>query len=489
MAEGQPEASRLVRQGGGSGCSTDDGGEGDEPTGGKAPTEGDSGEEAQNRTQGRGTLPANLTRVNDAAKRSRQTRFTALLHHVDVEALERAFRRLRRKAASGVDGMTVEAYEDDLENNLRDLHERVHSGRYRPQPVRRTYIPKADGGRRPLGILALEDKIVQSAVAEVLSAIYEADFLDCSYGFRPGRSAHQALQMVRTAVMVERVNWVFEADIRRYYDSIDHEWLLRMVAHRVADPRVLRLIRQWLRAGILEDGVYADTVEGTPQGAGISPLLSNVFLHYVLDLWVEQWVRRHATGHVRLVRYADDYLLALQKQEDAEAIRVALAERLAKFGLQLHEDKTRLIEFGRFAEENRRRRGETRPEVFDFLGLTHYCGESREGRFRLCQKTQRKRMIRKLKELRLEMRRRMHQRVRDQHQWLSSVLNGHYAYYGIPGNSACIDHFHLEVTKEWRWVLRRRGQKRKLSWERFNALREVFPLPPARIRGWQRRAA
>ena len=447
---------------------------------------GTSGEKAQNRTQGRGTLPANLARVNEAAKRSRQTRFTALLHHIDVEALERAFRRLRRKAASGVDGVTVETYEGELESNLRDLHERVHSGRYRPQPVRRTYIPKADGGRRPLGILALEDKIVQGAVAEVLSAIYEADFLDCSYGFRPGRSAHQALQAVRTAVMVERVNWVFEADIRRYYDSIDHEWLLRMVAHRVADPRVLRLIRQWLRAGILEDGVYADTVEGTPQGAGISPLLSNVFLHYVLDLWVEQWARRHTTGHVRLVRYADDYILALQKRQDAEAMRVALTERLAKFGLQLHEDKTRLIEFGRFAEENRRRRGETRPEAFDFLGFTHYCGQSREERFRLCQKTQRKRMVRKLKELRLEMRRRMHLRVRDQQQWLSSVLKGHDDYYGIPGNSTSIDRFHLEVTKGWRWVLRRRGQKRRMSWDRFNALLRVFPLPPARIRGWQR---
>ncbi|UGY00841.1 reverse transcriptase domain-containing protein [Bradyrhizobium quebecense] len=290
--------------------------------------------------------------------------------------------------------MTVESYGQDLEGNLRDLADRVHGGPYRPLPVRRTYIPKADGGQRPLGILALEDKVDQGAVAEVLSAIYEADFLDCSFGFRPRRSAHQALRVVREAITTEPVNWVLDADIRRYFDSVDHDWPLRMLAHRIADRRVLRLIGQWLRAGILEGGVYADTVEGTPQGAGISPLLANIFLHYVLDLWVEQWKRRHATGQVRLVRYADDYLLLFQRWQDAETMTAALAERLAKFGLHLHEDKTRLIEFGRFAEENRRRRGRARPEVFDFLGFTHYCGETRDGRFLLCQKTQRKRMIR-----------------------------------------------------------------------------------------------
>jgi RNA-directed DNA polymerase len=312
---------------------------------------GNSGEQAWDRTQSWVVLSANLTRVNEAAKRSRQTRFTALLHHADVAAFERAYRRLRRQAAPGVDGVTVESYGQDLEGNLRDLADRVHGGRYRPLPVRRTYIPKADGGQRPLGILALEDKIVQGAVAEVLSAIYEVDFLDCSYGFRPGRSAHKALRMVREAITTEPVNWVLDADIRRYFDSVDHDWLLRMLAHRIADPRVLRLISQWLRAGILEGGVYADTVEGTPQGAGISPLLANIFLHYVLDLWVEQWKRRHATGHVRLVRYADDYLLMFQRRHDAETMTAALAERLAKFGLHPHEDKTRLIEFGRFAEK------------------------------------------------------------------------------------------------------------------------------------------
>jgi group II intron reverse transcriptase/maturase len=262
--------------------------------------------------------------------------------------------------------MTVKAYGEGLAERLQDLCSRIHSGRYRPLPVRRTYIPKADGGERPLGLLALEDKIVQSAVAELLSAIYEADFLDCSYGFRPGRSAHQALRTIHKAIMTERVSWVLDADIRRFFDSVDHGWLLRMIEHRIADPRILRLLRQWLKAGILENGVYAETVEGTPQGAGISPLLANVFLHYVLDLWVEHWDRRQATGRMRLVRYADDILLTFERRADGELFLAALRQRLAKFGLQLHEEKTRLIEFGRFAARDRRCRRQGKPEV---LGL------------------------------------------------------------------------------------------------------------------------
>ncbi|MFQ5973863.1 MAG: group II intron reverse transcriptase/maturase [Alphaproteobacteria bacterium] len=451
---------------------------------------GISGEAAQVRTQGRGFLPANLARVNEAARRSRQARFTALLHHVNGEALGRAFKRLRRKAASGVDGMTVEAYEQDLGANLRDLCDRVHSGRYRPLPVRRTYIPKVDGGQRPLGVLALEDKIVQGAVGEVLSAVYETDFLDCSYGFRPGRSAHQALRQVHDAILSERVNWVFDADIHRFFDSVDHDWLLRMIEHRIADPRIVRLIRLWLRAGVMENGVYADTVEGTPQGAGISPLLANIFLHYVLDLWVGQWQRRHATGRMRLVRYADDYLLTFERRPDAERMAADLAARLAKFGLQLNEDKTRLIEFGRFAAANRRRRGQGRPEAFDFLGFTHYCGQTRDGRFMVQRKTQRKRVLRKLKALRREMKRRMHASLRDQQQWLSSVLRGHYAYYGITGNARSLSRFYHQVVRAWRWALRRRGQRPHLPWDRFRFLLRIFPLPPPRIvHSWRYRAA
>jgi len=428
--------------------------------------------------------------VNDAAGRSRQTRFTALLHQVDVWALERAFRRRRRKAAPGVDGVTVETYEGKLADNLRELCDRVHSGRYKPQPVRRTYIPKADGGKRPLGILVLEDKIVQGAVAEVLSAIYEADFLDCSYGFRPGRSAHQALRTIHDAIISERVNWVFEADIRKFYDSIDHEWLMRMIEHRIADPRVLRLIRQWLAVGVLENGVYAETVEGTPQGAGISPLLANIFLHYALDLWVGQWMRRTATGRVRLVRYADDFLLTFERRADAYRMAAALGDRLAKFGLRLHEDKTRLIEFGRFAAANRRQRKEGRPDTFSFLGFTHYCGKTLDGRFMVHRKTERGRLTRKLKELRQEMKRWMHVQVREQHRWLSRVLRGHYAYYGVTGNSYGLHRFRNQAVKAWLRVLQRRSQKRRLSWDRFNAFLRTNPLPPPRlVHIWRGRAA
>jgi group II intron reverse transcriptase/maturase len=447
-------------------------------------------EKLEDRTQGRTYLPDHLIRVNEAAKRSRQVRFTALLHHVDDEALERAFRRLRRKAAPGVDGMTVETYEGRLTDNLRELCDRVHSGRYKPLPVRRTHIPKADGGRRPLGILALEDKIVQGAVAEVLSAIYEADFLDCSYGFRPGRSAHQALRTIHDAIISERVNWVFEADIRKFYDSIDHEWLMRMVAHRIADPRILRLIRQWLEVGVLENGVYAETVEGTPQGAGISPLLANIFLHYALDLWVRQWMRRAATGQMRLVRYADDFLLTFERRADADRVATALAERLAKFGLRLHEDKTRLIEFGRFAATNRRRRSEGRPETFDFLGFTHFCGKTLDGRFMVHRKTQRGRLTRKLKELRRELKRRRHMRLREQHGWLARVLRGHYAYYGVTGNSYGLRRFLTQAVRAWHGAIRRRGQKRRMSWDRFKALLRANPLPPPRlVHVWRGRAA
>ena len=338
---------------------------------------------------------ASLVRVNDAAIRSRQTRFTALFHHLTLEALERAFRRLRPKAAPGVDGMTVADYERDLEANLQALHARLQANQYRPRPVRRTYIPKADGGQRALGILAIEDKIVQGAVAEVLNAIYEADFHNTSFGFRPGRSAHDALRAVHAAIMTERVGWVVDADIRNFFGRVDHAWLMRMIAHRIADPRILRLIRLWLRAGVMEDGVYADTVEGTPQGAGISPLLANIYLHYALDLWVTQWRRREARRHVRLVRYADDYLLLFEDRADALRMLAALPDRLAKFGLSLHEGKTRVVEFGRFAAANRHRRGEGRPETFDFLGFTHFCGVTRKGGFMVQRKTQRTRMTRK----------------------------------------------------------------------------------------------
>jgi len=437
-------------------------------------------EHTEDRTQSRTLLPPALARVHDAASRDKKTRFTALLHHVNVEALGRAFGRLKRHAAAGVDGETVATYEQGLSEKLQDLCARVHRGGYRPEPVRRVYIPKPDGGQRPLGIPALEDKIVQGAVAEVLSAIYEVDFVGFSYGFRPRRSPHVALRALHTACMTQFVNWVLDADIRRFFDSVNHEWLLRMLAHRVADPRILGLIRGWLGAGLLEGNVWSETVEGTPQGAGISPLLANVFLHYVLDLWVHQWRTRHAHGRVVIVRYADDFVMGFQYEADARKMTAALRERLAAFGLVLHEDKTRLIEFGRLSTERREARGDRRPETFAFLGFTHYCARSRAGRFIVKRRTDRTRLTRKLHTVRTEQRRRMHAPLPDQHRWLCSVLRGHYRYYGLPSNWHALDGFYDEVCRGWFRALRRRSQ-RGLTWDRFNQWLARFPLPRARI--------
>lgn len=444
---------------------------------------------ARVRAQKREALSTQLSWVNEVARRDKRARFTSLLHHVDEAALERSFRRLKRSASAGVDGETVATYEEGLEERLPDLCERVHTGRYRAQPVRRAYIPKLDGGRRPLGVPALEDKIVQGAVAEVLSAIYEADFLGLSYGFRPGRSPHHALAALHQAVMTQRVNWILDADIRSFFDSVDHEWLQRMVAHRVADRRIQRLIRKWLRAGVLEEGEWKETEQGTAQGTAISPLLSNIFLHYVLDLWVRWWRKRYARGRVVIVRYCDDFVMGFQYETDARKMLGALGKRLEKFGLALHEEKTRLIEFGRLPTLRRYKRGERRPETFAFLGFTHYCGWTRDRRFVLKHKTQSKRLTHKLKELRIEARRRMHAPVAKQQEWLSRVLRGHYAYYGLPCNLRSLSRFYWQVLTLWCRSLRRRSQ-RGLTWERFAALLQLFPLPrPHLTRSWATRLA
>jgi RNA-directed DNA polymerase len=443
---------------------------------GRGRPEAEPRENARVRTQRRVTLPAKLARVNEAARRDKSTRFTALLHHVDVSVLERAFGRLKRNAAPGVDGETAASYEVDLAQNLQRLHAQIHSGRYRPQPVRRVYIPKPDGGQRPLGVTALEDKIVQGAVAEVLSAIYEVDFLGFSYGFRPGRSPHQALEALHTAFMTQYVNWVLDADVRSFFSSVDHEWLLRMVAHRIADRRILRLIRGWLRAGVMEGQRWSETVQGTSQGSGISPLLANIFMHYALDLWVHQWRQRYARGRVIIVRYCDDFVMGFQYEADARRMLVDLKERLAKFKLALHEQKTRLIEFGKLSSELRRRRGAHRCETFGFLGFTHYCARSRDGRFVVKRRTDRQRLTRKLKELRSEARRRMHTPIVLQYRWLCSVLRGHFAYFGLPSNWDRLNAFSHETRRIWYSALNRRSQRR-LSWERYVRLLERFPLP------------
>lgn len=446
---------------------------------GRGGPEGVQLEFAQIRTQSRRIWPAKLGLVAAAAGRDKNTRMTALLHHVDEAALWRAFRRIKRSAAPGVDGVTVESYERALRANLRDLHTRLHTGIYRPQPVRRVYIAKADGGQRPLGVPALADKIVQGAVAEVLSAIYEGDFVDFSYGFRPGRNPHQALVALRAGLMQEQINWVLDADIRSFFDSVDHRWLLRMLAHRIADRRMLRLIALWLRAGVMEDRQWHESKRGTPQGAGISPLLANIFLHYVFDLWVRKWSRT-ARGLVVVVRYADDFVMGFEQEQDARRMLVELKERLLKFGLQLHPDKTRLIEFGRRAAQRRAWRGERRCETFNFLGLTHYMACRRRGGFVVRRKTQRQRLTRKLDEMRAQMWQWMHEAVAVQQRRINRVLEGHYEYYGLSGNYRGLNSFFHQVRRHWHRVLKRRSQ-RGLNWPDFEQVLRRFPLRLPRI--------
>lgn len=444
----------------------------------------------QDQTQRWSVLPEKLQRVKQAAQRGGQERFTSLLHHVDQASLRRAFERVRKDAAAGVDGETVGSYAADLEANLEALCARVQGNRYRPQPVRRVYIPKADGGQRPLGVPALEDKLVQSAVAELLGVIYETMFADFSYGFRPGRSAHQALEALEQGIGRQRVDWVLDADIRSFFDSVNHEWLLRMVAHRIADPRILRLIELWLRAGVMESGEWHETTVGTPQGSAISPLLANIFLHYALDVWVVKWIREQARGNVVIVRYADDFVMGFQYEFDARTMLEALGPRLARFGLQLHPDKTRLIEFGRYAAERRARRGEQRPETFDFLGFTHYCGKTRRGSFQVIRKTQGKRMRRKLQELGGQMQRRRHTPLLDQYRWLCRVLRGHYAYYGLPHNYPAMSTFLHDVQRRWYRALRRRSRRKPMTWKKFAQLMERLPLPRPRItHPWRQQTA
>jgi group II intron reverse transcriptase/maturase len=421
-----------------------------------------------------------LDRVRQAALKDRDARFTALLHHVDVERLRAAYRAISPDAAAGVDGVTWRDYGRDLEANLQDLHARVHRGAYRARPSRRVFIAKTDGRLRPLGVAALEDKIVQRAVVEVLNAIYEQDFLGFSYGFRPGRSAHDALDALAVAITKRRVNWVLDADIRDCFTSLDHSRLAKFLEHRIADKRVLRLIQKWLAAGVIEDGSWTASDAGTPQGASISTLLANVYLHYVFDLWAHQWRGRQARGEMIVVRYADDFVVGFEHNDDAERFLADLRERFAQFALELAPDKTRLIEFGRFAAERRQQRGERRPETFDFLGFTHICAKTRKGRFMLKRVTSKKRMRAKLSAVKTELRRRMHLPVSEQGRWLGSVVRGHLNYYAVPGNSDAIGAFRDQITRHWHRTLRRRSQRHRLTWQRMHRL-AVRWLPHARI--------
>jgi group II intron reverse transcriptase/maturase len=449
---------------------------------GRGPTKGNSAKETRGRAQDREALQHNLRRVREAAVRDKELRLTTLWHHVyNVDHLRTAFFDLRKSAAPGVDGQTWEAYAAKLEENLQDLAERLRRGAYRAKPVRRVYIPKADGRQRPLGIPTLEDKLVQGVTKAVLEQVYEPSFCGFSYGCRPGRSPHRALDALSVGIVRKKVGWVLDADLRGYFDSINHDCLLEFIEHRIADQRVLRHIKKWLKAGVLEDGRKTWTEAGTPQGGSISPLLANIYLHHVLDLWAAAWRRRHARGDVIIVRYVDDFVLGFQYRDDAKRFLADLTARLERFHLELHPDKTRLIEFGRFAAENRQRRGEGKPETFDFLGFTHYCGKTRAGRFKVGRKTRRKTMLGKLAGLKGEIRRRMHAAVPETGKWLAQVLHGHYRYYGVPGNSAAMTLFRDQVTFLWRQALRRRSQKGRLTWKRMGPLaRRWLPLPRIR---------
>jgi len=421
-----------------------------------------------------------LDRVREVARRDKEARFSALLHHVDLGRLAAAYWAINPKAATGVDGVTWGGYGQDLEVNLRDLLARVHRGAYRASPSRRAYISKADGRLRPLGIVTLEDKILQRAVVEVLNAVYEVDFLGFSYGFRPGRSPHDALDALAVGIKQKKVNWVLDADIRDFFTSLDHGWLERFLEHRIADKRILRLIRKWVNAGVIEDGEWSQTEEGTPQGASASPLLANVYLHYVLDRWARQWRRRQARGDVIIVRFADDFIAGFEHESDAQRFLRDLRDRFAKFSLELHPDKTRLIEFGRFAVERREARGVGKPETFDFLGFTHICTKTKAGRFMLKRITTAKRMRAKLREVKDQLKRRRHRPVPDQGQWLASLVRGHLAYYAVPGNSQAVRAFRTQATRHWCAALRDRSQRHHLDWKRMDRLATRW-LPPARI--------
>jgi group II intron reverse transcriptase/maturase len=447
----------------------------------RPPAEGNTGQTTVTGTQGPEATSSGLFRVREAAKRDPKLQFSNLLHHINVDLLRQAYWALNRQAATGIDGVTWQEYGLELEERLPELQGRVQSERYQAKPSKRIWIAKSDGQQRPIGIAALEDKIVQQALAMVLQQIYEEDFLGFSYGARPGRSQHNALDAVYVAIKQRQVNWVFDADLRKFYDSLDHGWLMKFVEHRVTDQRVLRLLRKFLRAGVSEDGEWSKTVVGTPQGAVISPLLANIYLHYALDQWVKWWRGHRARGEVYIVRYADDFVMGFQYRSDAEQFQAELKERLAKFGLEMHEGKTRLVEFGRFAIENRKKRGEGKPETFDFLGFTHICAKAKSGRFTIYRKTIAKRLRAKIKVVRETLFHNRHRPVAELGAWLRAVMQGHFNYYGVPGNRKALDTFRTQIQLSWLQALRGRSQKAlSLTWERMKKLIRTW-LPTAKV--------
>jgi len=459
----------------------------------RGPAKGNTKQHTRDRAQKRAALQQALDRVRQKASKDKELRFTTLWHHVyNIDRLREAYFSLNRRSAPGVDGETWAAYGQDLEANLEDLSGRLKRGAYRAKPVRRTYIPKSDGRRRPLGIPALEDKIAQRATVEVLNAIYEVDFAGFSYGFRPGRSQHDALDAVVVGIERSNVNWVLDADIRGFFDAISHEWLLKFVEHRIADQRVIRHIKKWLKAGVLEDGSWSQAEKGSPQGGSASPLLANIYMHYVLDLWVGQWRRRHARGDVRIVRFADDFIVGFQHRGEAKRFRRELEERLRQFGLELHPEKTRLIRFGRFARDGQdRRSGGGKPPTFEFLGFTHICGRNEKGGFTIKRRSSSQRMRRMLVAISKGLRRRWSRPVPAQGAWLRRVVQGWFQYHAVPHNYTALSRFHWEVGQRWFRALRRRSQRGyRLKWSRMERLivrwlprpRILHPYPYERMR-------
>ena len=451
---------------------------------GRSGTKGKTARQSMVRTQSRVAMSQASSRLREAVNRNKAGKLTALLHHVTVDALRAAFMALKRNAAPGVDAVTWETYVENLEERLQDLHGHVHAGTYRALPSRRVYIPKADGKKRPLGIAAIEDKIVQAAVATILTPIYEAEFLGFSYGFRPGRSQHDALDALAYGIKGRYIWWILDADVQKFFDTISHEWLVRFLEHRIGDRRIIRLIQKWLRAGVLEDGMNLDTREGTPQGAVISPLLANVYLHYVYDLWAAAWRKRHAKGHMIVVRYADDTVVGFQHRHEALAFLNDLKQRLEKFALQLHPEKTRLIEFGRFAAERRERRGDGKPQTFDFLGFTHICGIKANGGFQLRRKTQRKRRSNFIHRIGEELDKRRHEPVDVQGRWLCTVLQGYYAYFAVPTNIVSVRNVRHHIKVRWYLSLTRRSQRKRLLWRRMNVMAAKYLPVPTVLHPW-----
>src|ERR1700681_3296844 len=446
----------------------------------RAEAEGNAGQHSTCQTQRWASVSQALERIRQVARERKKERFTALFHHINTELLAEAFFELEENAAPGVDRLTWKDYEADLERNLEDLHDRVQRGAYRALPSRRVYIPKPGGRQRPIAGAALEDKIVQRAAVALLNAIYEEDFLGFSYGFRPGRGTHDALDALCVGIHSKKVSFILDADIQSFFDTVNQEWLIRFVEHRIGDRRIIRLIRKWLKAGVLEDGIVRVSDRGTGQGAVISPLLANIYLHYVLDLWAKRWRQREVSGDMIIVRYADDFIVGFQHERDARRFLDEMRERLQKFSLTLHPEKTRLIEFGRFAAERRERGGLGKPETFNFLGFTFICGKTREGKFQVKRKTRRDRMRAKLKMIKEEMWRRMHQPIPAQGAGLRHVVRGYFNYHAVPTNFRALVAFRTEIARRWHRVLTRRSERTSLNWTQMKQLIDDW-LPKPRI--------